>query len=875
MNRKIFNLISALAVMLLTLPINAAEPDGYYRSAEGKTGQALLKALEGIVGPHTTVSYDGLWTMYKYTDVGSDGYILDMYSTTKFKPGTNQCGSYSKVGDCYNREHSFPKSWFNDASPMVSDAFHIVPTDGYVNNQRSNYPFGVCANGTYLSATSKGKPLGKLGKSTYPGYSGTVFEPDDIYKGDFARIYFYMAAAYNSKIANWNSDMLAKNSYPVYTTWAINMLLEWSRLDAVSDKEVKRNQAVYDGNGGSLKQGNRNPFVDHPELAEYIWGNKMGQPWYSTATADPTITSPTSSSTIDFGVVATGSTSSRVVTVKGVNLGEDLELSVSGNGFTTSTSTVSIADATAGKDVTIYYVAPATAGTYTATLTIESSECATVSVPIKATVVSGIPASVSNVTPTSFEARWTSQNDASNYNLYVYRQDKTTLLSGYPVSVTASTGKYVVNGLAPSTTYYFMLKSASLESNMVEVTTLEPERLLDIVTEGSFTINATRGQSTLPTLEASVYTENIPENITLTVSGDKFDISRDKETWGKQLVVDSDGETFYVRLNSVDNVGTFNATLTASTAHYGEVEKEVVAVVESSGTARRGDVNADGDVDIADVNCAVNVILGLTPRGTYDSRDDVNADGDVDIADVNTIINIILGLDVPATVDPTTYVEDWEGCETGGYWSKVIQGNQWKWNIVDAGFWTTDTKHGSLSCRLGKSAKSELAMAEDIATGASRVSFWAAKWSGDANVALSLSYSTDGGKTWTLVRDYTVNQTDLTEFTADVNIAGNVRFRLVQSSGSRGNIDDITIVDNPNAKASTPLQVVNSTRSWDAVASASGIVVTTARKANVVVYDLEAQEVASTRVNGNATIALPAGTYIVAIDKQSKKVIVK
>ena len=79
-----------MAVMLLTMSVNAAEPDGYYRAAEGKTGQALLKALEGIVGPHTTISYDGLWTLYKYSDVGSDGYILDMYSTTKFKPGTNQ-----------------------------------------------------------------------------------------------------------------------------------------------------------------------------------------------------------------------------------------------------------------------------------------------------------------------------------------------------------------------------------------------------------------------------------------------------------------------------------------------------------------------------------------------------------------------------------------------------------------------------------------------------------------------------------------------------------------------------------------------------------------------------------------------------------------
>lgn len=104
-----------------------------------------------------------------------------------------QCGQYSTLGDCYNREHSFPKSWFNDDSPMVSDAFHIYPTDGKVNSQRNNYPYGECANGTTLSPNGKVKALGKLGTSTFPGYSGTVFEPDDEYKGDFARSYFYMA----------------------------------------------------------------------------------------------------------------------------------------------------------------------------------------------------------------------------------------------------------------------------------------------------------------------------------------------------------------------------------------------------------------------------------------------------------------------------------------------------------------------------------------------------------------------------------------------------------------------------------------------------------------------------------------------------------
>lgn len=878
MNKNyLFKKVTAIAVMLVAFTAGAAEPQGYYNAAEGKTGQALLKALEGVVGSHTTVSYDGLWDLYKYADVGSDGYILDMYSTAKFKPGTNQCGSYSSVGDCYNREHSFPKSWFNDASPMVSDAFHIYPTDGKVNNQRSNYPFGVCANGTYLASTSKAKPLGKLGKSTYPGYSGTVFEPDDIYKGDFARSYFYMAAAYNNRIGNWNSDMLNKTSYPAFSSWAINMLLEWNRLDPVSDKEVKRNQAVYDGNGGKYKQNNRNPFIDHPELAEYIWGTKVGQPWYANATADPMITAPSSGNTIDLGVVAAGTTSSATVTVKGVNLSEDLEISVSGNGFTTSASTISASDAMAGKDITIYYTA-SMAGAFTGTLTIESSECSTVNVPIAVKVVSGIPASVANVTNNSFEARWVNQGDQAAYSLCVYLEDGKTALNGYPVSVNASTGKYTVNNLKPNSTYYFMLKSKNLESNIVEVNTLDADHIIDIVTDGEgFVMTATRGQTTLPVLEARVYTENIDEEINLTISGDMFDISLDKINWGKQLTIDSDGETFFIRLNSVTSVGTFYATLEASSANYDGDEALVTATVNRpAGGFIPGDVNDDGEVDIADVNCVANSVLrGSNP--IFEGRDDTNHDGTIDIADINYVLNIVLGYTPPTPpAEKETFTEDWEDLATGGYWTEQVQGNTWKWDFKDAGIWADTQKRGKLSCRLGKTATSAIAMDEDIATGASKVSFYASTWSAsDGTVALALQYSVDGGKTWTTAQSYSIANTTMQEYTADVNITGNVRFRLVQSSGSRGNIDDIAITNNPGGNAAAPVQQFAADRTWDAVAGNGSVTLSTARNIQVEVYNLDAQRVAQLKVTGKHSLSLPTGTYIIVADKQSKKVIIK
>lgn len=314
MNRQLTKLsLVALLICLFSGLAYAQEPSGYYKKAEGKSQKELLKQLCEIVGPHKNVGYNGLWNVYKDSDIRpGTNYYWDMYSTSKFREGQQKCGNYSHVGDCVNREHSFPKSWFKEGQPMVSDAFHIYPTDGKVNGQRSNFPYGECANGTTLPSCNGVDALGKLGKSTFPGYSGTVFEPVDEYKGDFARSYFYMAACYNDKIASWSSPMLAGNSYPCYTTWAVNLLLKWNEQDPVSQKEIDRNNAVY------KHQNNRNPFIDHPELAEYIWGDKQNIGWTPGGVVDPKITSPYNGSTVDFGVTAVNTT--LTYTVKGCSI---------------------------------------------------------------------------------------------------------------------------------------------------------------------------------------------------------------------------------------------------------------------------------------------------------------------------------------------------------------------------------------------------------------------------------------------------------------------------------------------------------------------------------------------------------------------------
>ena len=261
-------------LQLLALVVFAQAPADYYVSAEGKNKAPLKTALYNVIKGHTPRTYAYLWTDFQTTDKRADGKVWDMYSNCAFTFGSNQCGNYGGVCDCYNREHSFPKSWFNDATPMYTDLFHLYPTDGYTNGRRSNYPFGEVENVTW-----SGNDGCKLGSAKSDlGYTGTVFEPADEYKGDFARTYFYMVTRYDNVVASWFSNSEAKptlngTTYPAFTTWTQEMLLKWHRQDPVSEKETDRNNAVYG------IQENRNPFIDYPELAEYIWGNKMDEAW--------------------------------------------------------------------------------------------------------------------------------------------------------------------------------------------------------------------------------------------------------------------------------------------------------------------------------------------------------------------------------------------------------------------------------------------------------------------------------------------------------------------------------------------------------------------------------------------------------------------
>ena len=254
-------------------------PTGYYVTAQGLSGYALKTELYNIIKDHNAQGYSAIWNFYdssardKYFE--NDNSILDMYSekpngsdSYNYTAVSDQCGNYSGEGGCYNREHSFPKSWFGGTiEPMNSDVHHIYATDGYVNSKRSNFPFGEVASASFTS--TNGSKLGSAASSL--NYSGTVFEPIDEFKGDFARAYFYMATRYENVIGTWQTKTTSSNavlngsSNQVFESWVVAMLLNWHNSDPVSQMEIDRNQAAFEF------QGNRNPYIDHPEFVEMIW----------------------------------------------------------------------------------------------------------------------------------------------------------------------------------------------------------------------------------------------------------------------------------------------------------------------------------------------------------------------------------------------------------------------------------------------------------------------------------------------------------------------------------------------------------------------------------------------------------------------------
>ncbi len=601
--------IASLFTLLLCLSSWGNIPSGYYNNAIGKSDEALMTALESIILPHTELSYDYLWSAYDDTDMGSDGYYIDMYSTCKYNRSSYHVSTASYVGQGLNREHSFPKSWFGgEEYPMYTDLTMIIPTDGFVNQRRSNHPYGVCAGGTtYVNEELNVTMKGKLGKSTYNGYAETVFEPDDEYKGDFARIYFYMVTCYKSKIQSWpGCDQLdyVTNHYKAFSNWSMQMLMEWHRADPVSQKEIDRNNAVY------LHQGNRNPYVDHPELAEHIWGTKQSTAWTGHGSDDD------------------------LVKKDPVMLEVDKER---------ITDTSFCANWTDGGDVSSYTL-------QVNRIAVPSDETATLLMTENFSKVVAYSDGYNDIAGSLDQ--YTDNEGWSGYKVY------TAANHGLKIGTATAIGYVISPNLSLSSTVTVVLNAKNWisSSGKSDASTISVScgNVSQTVTLND---NATDHTVVLHGCEA----DNI--KISMTAAGKRFylynvsiyngDLTA-KFNAPRRVIVEEGDSTWRMVSGITDTCytvkglagGIYEYLVKAIYTDGSEsVWSNIQNVTLKGGTEELlvGDVNHDGEVNISDVTSIIDYLLGTSSDNFDMEAADVNHDGEINISDVTTLVDMLLG----------------------------------------------------------------------------------------------------------------------------------------------------------------------------------------------------------------------------------------
>lgn len=436
----------------------AQAPAGYYNGTEGLTGAALKTKLSAIItAGHKDNGYDGLYNGYPTTDSDhfyeNDGTVLDMYSENPtgtdpytYRHGIKKCGNYSVEGDCYNREHIVPQSFFNQQSPMRGDIHFVRPTDGKVNGMRSNYPFGAVNSPSFTSKNGT-----KVGPSSSPGYGGTVAEPIDEFKGDIARMVFYFVTRYESRLSSFSTgNMLGGSPYPGLQAWEKDVLLAWSIQDPVSPTEIERNNASY------VFQKNRNPFIDHPEWVQLIWGSQTVD---TQAPSAPTNLAVLSTSTASANLSWTASTD---------NVGVSYyRIFVNGVFHSNSNATTATVSGLAqGTTYTFYVIAVDAANNASP----QSNTATGTTLTDTQAPTAPLNLSVTSVGTNNIAVQWTAATDnvgVTSYDIYV---------NGELMGSTSSTSTNIAN-LNPLTAYsiYIVAKDAagnvSPQSNTVTATT--------------------------------------------------------------------------------------------------------------------------------------------------------------------------------------------------------------------------------------------------------------------------------------------------------------------------------------------------------------------------------------------------------------------
>lgn len=730
-------LLGCLCLWAYGLPVHAQAPENYYRPVEGLKRAELKTALHELIQPESVLEYGGkgegyTWAGFAVTDRMPDGTVRDRYSDI-----SRQFTGLEAVPGM-NIEHVFANSWWGHAENQAyCDLFNLFPSDATANGRKSNLPMGEVTGDVSFDngVTRVGRSASYRADSLI-----TVWEPADRWKGDFARTFFYMATCYEDYQDLWQTEegllVVEKNRYPTLRPWISALLLEWNAADPVDDVERERNSSVYG------IQGNRNPFVDYPGLAEYIWGDSTEYAFYTERESEePELFVPAADDTLDYGLQPVAMGLQGQLVVRGRNLAAGLALRTDNDDFTLERT--DLTDEEVGRGITVALTcAPGlSAGVHTAVLTLSGDGFEQTNV-LRVEMVDGVPAYpaedvVCSVNVRRFTASWMEMGEGLTYRLEVYTKDsdgQRQMLAGFPKETSETAMR--VEDLRPATDYYYQVSvldeagEPTMVSNEVKVAMpeLEPVFTAD-ARELSF--SSVPGRPSAAQV-LSITALAVPQDVTTVTVVPPFEVSADGEEWGTSAVVSGTEQSVLVRLGSVEEEGHFE---------------------------------------------------GEAVLSTPDVRD------------------IIVSLSGEANLRKA-FFETFEAGNKGGYAEAEVTCVAARWRMAQCliGNLEADRKNGAKSVRMQSKngVVTELEMLEDKAYGCDSLWFCAGLYGSDTGVRLTVSYSCDGGMTWVPVdTDMSFSKGEWKRYGYRLDVDGLVRlkFTATGSSSKRLNIDDVQMSD--------------------------------------------------------------------------------
>ncbi len=731
MKRLIFLLI--LHSSLFSLHFATAQ-EQYYRKAEGLRGTELKEALHNLIQPTFVLDYGGgagkTWSGFWQTDQMEDMQVRDRYSNTVryFNPDMSAVSNM-------NIEHIWANSWWgHEKNNAYCDLFNLYPADATANGRKSNNPIGI-VDGT-VSYTNGVTKVGK--SSSYRADSLiTVWEPADKWKGDFARTYFYMATCYSHMTSLWTTTegllTVDPNSPLLMRPWVYNLMLEWAEADPLDEIEQERCDAICE------IQGNRNPFVDYPELCYYIWGDKADEQFYCTEEHGAEIFVPAACEEIDFGLHPLSRPFSAKVQVRGRGLDEGAQLIADDEHFALSQFVLSSDEINQGTDITVS-VSPTEEGNYTAMLTLEGSGYVQQS-PLIVSFVDGIPAYpatdiICAVSSRRFNANWMNYEPDATYTLNVYTKDANGQPQPFGTYTTTDT-TYQVRNVQPNMTYYYKVSIIEDGEELVgsnEVTVEMPEVApVFSVSLDNIAFTATPGNPSAPT-QVSVTAMAVPKYVTEIITSAPFELSSDGEAWSQELTLTGTSPSFFVRF-----AGAFEE---------GDYEGEVIVSTE-----------------------------GLDDRV----------------------------ISVSCNVDATkSFFEDFETGSKGAYAVGEVTCSAASWEMSNALIAADDNALDKKCVRMKGYVKSgstittpaHIMMTTDKVNGCDSLWFYAGSYGNDTGVKMTVSYSVNGGQTWTKVVS-SLSVGTMQRYGFKINRDGNIRlkFESENTGNKRVNIDNVQMSD--------------------------------------------------------------------------------